>query len=151
MLQIRIRVDPDSNCQAGSGSVFGIRIMEVKLSYKNPLFPKKFHDFHWFLKMIQKKSSLFNKIQYLLNWLKTKIKYLLFGLKTKISPKILFLPLDVFASGLEKKNPGSGTVKNESGSETLQVGRSIILGKFKRPTIFARISTGASYFDPFCY
>ena len=36
----RIRVDPDSNCQAGS--VFGIRIriLEVKLNYNNPLFPK---------------------------------------------------------------------------------------------------------------
>ena len=67
MFRIRIRVDPDSNCQAGSGSVFGFRILKVKLSYKNPLFPKKFHDFHLALKMIPNKSSLFNKIpRYLL-------------------------------------------------------------------------------------
>jgi len=58
----RIRLDPDSYCQAGS--VFGIRIriLKVKLSYKNLLFPQIFHDFHLSLKMLPNKSSLFNKI-----------------------------------------------------------------------------------------
>ena len=53
--------DPDPG---GSGSVFGsrIRILKVKLSYKNPLFQQNFHDFHLFLKMVPNKSSLFNKI-----------------------------------------------------------------------------------------
>jgi len=48
VFRIRIRVDPDSNCQAGS--VFGIRIriLKVKLNYKNPLFPQIFHDIHLF-------------------------------------------------------------------------------------------------------
>ena len=56
-----IRMDPDSNCQAGSesGSVYGIRILKVKLSLKTPLFPQIFHDFH---QMIPNKSSLFYKI-----------------------------------------------------------------------------------------
>jgi len=45
-------VDPDSNRQAGSGSVSGIRILLVKLSYKNPHFQPIFHDFHLFKKMI---------------------------------------------------------------------------------------------------
>ena len=58
--------DADSNSQTGSlsGSVFGIwiQILKVKLSYKNPLFPQIFNDFHLFLKMIPNKSSLFNKI-----------------------------------------------------------------------------------------
>ena len=62
--------DPDpggsgSNRQAGSGSVFGIRILQVKLSYKNTLFQPIFHDFHLILKMIGNipyKSSLLNKI-----------------------------------------------------------------------------------------
>jgi len=50
--------DPDL---VGSGSGW-IRIQitmlepdpdqKVKLSYKNPLFPQNFHDFHLFLKMI---------------------------------------------------------------------------------------------------
>ena len=65
VFRIRIRVDPNSNYQAGSGSVFGIRILKVKLSYKNPLFPQIFHNFHLFFKMIPylpNKSSLFNKI-----------------------------------------------------------------------------------------
>ena len=70
----RIRVDPDSNCQAGSGSVIGIRIriLKVKLSYKNPPFPQIFHDFLLFLKMIPDKSSLFTKIPggTVLDWLK---------------------------------------------------------------------------------
>ena len=58
------RLDPDSNCQTGSGSVFGIRIriLKVKLSYKNPFFPQIFNDIHLFLKMILSKSSLFIKI-----------------------------------------------------------------------------------------
>ena len=115
VFRIRIRVDPDSNCQTGSGSVFGIRTLTVKLSYKNPLFPQMFHDFHFFLKKgtKQKASVLYNT--YLLDWLKTKIKYLLFGLKTEISTKILLLPLKkmcfLSGSGLQK-NPGSGSVKN---------------------------------------
>jgi len=56
-------VDPDSNRQAESGSVFGIqiRILEVKLSYKNPLFQQTLHDFHLFFKMIANESPLFNK------------------------------------------------------------------------------------------
>jgi len=124
VFRIRIRLDPDSNCHAGSGSVFGIRILKVKLSYKNPPFPQIFHDFHLFLKMIPNKSSMFNKIRYLLDWLKTKIKYLLFGLITKISPKIFFA---LEKSGIRIRNPdpdwgkspGSGSVKNESGSDTL--------------------------------
>ena len=47
-----------------TGSVFGIRtrILQVKLSYKNPLFQQIFHDFHLFLKMIPNKSYLLNKI-----------------------------------------------------------------------------------------
>ena len=32
VFQIWIRLDPDSNCHAGSGSVIGIRILKVKLS-----------------------------------------------------------------------------------------------------------------------
>ena len=52
--------DPDSNRQAGSGSVFGIRILEVKLSFKKPL--QKFHDFHFILKLLPNKSSQFHKI-----------------------------------------------------------------------------------------
>ena len=54
MLRIRIRVDPDSNRLAGSGSVFGIRIriLQVKLSYKTPLFQQIFHNFQLFLKII---------------------------------------------------------------------------------------------------
>ena len=43
----RIRLDPDSNCQ------IRIRILKVKLSYKNPLFPQIFNDFHLFFKMIR--------------------------------------------------------------------------------------------------
>ena len=62
VFRIRIRLDPDSNCQTGSGSVFGIRILKVKLSYKNPLFSQIFNDFHLLLKIIPNKSSLFNKI-----------------------------------------------------------------------------------------
>ena len=67
VFRIRIRLDPDSNCQTGSGSVFGIRIriLKVKLSYKNPLFPQILNDFHLFLKMIRclpNKSSMFNGI-----------------------------------------------------------------------------------------
>ena len=105
--RIRIRLDPDSNCHAGS--VFGIRILKVKLSYKNPLFPKKFHDFHLFLKMIPNKSSLFNKIgTYLLDWLKTKIKYLHFGLKTKFLPKFCFCLRKI---GFLLPRSGSGWVK----------------------------------------
>jgi len=51
------------------------------------------------------KSSLFNKMPTVLDWMKTKIKYLLFGLKTKISAKILLLPLKEFVFFL----PGSGS------------------------------------------
>ena len=36
-----------------------LRILQVKLSYENPLFHKIFHDFHLFLKVIPYKSSLF--------------------------------------------------------------------------------------------
>ena len=77
--------------------------------------------------MIPNKSSLFSKIPtgYFF-CCKKKIKYLLFGLKTKISPKILLSPLkNVFFCCLDpdpnwEKIPGSGFVKNESGSATLQ-------------------------------
>ena len=66
---------------------------------------------------------MFNKIPYgtyLLFWLKTKIKYLLFWFKTKIPPKILLLLLKKCVFGLDPgKIPGSGSVKNESGSATL--------------------------------
>jgi len=123
VFRIRIRVDPDSNCQAGSGSVFGIRILKVKLSYKNPLFSQFFLDFHLFLKMTPNKSSLFNKIP---TWLVENKIPVLFGLKTKISPKILFLLWKICFlvpgswSGIRigGENPGSGSVKNESGSES---------------------------------
>jgi len=93
-----------------------IRILEVKLSYKNPLFPQIFNDFHLFLKMIGTDTfqiKVLCLIKYLLDWLKTKIKYLLFGKEKKISPKTLLLPLIklVFCcldpdleSGLENKS-----------------------------------------------
>ena len=47
---IWIRVDPDSNCQAGSESGSGIRILKVKLSYKNPFFHTFFMIFTYFTK-----------------------------------------------------------------------------------------------------
>ena len=125
----RIMLDPDSNCQAGSGSVFGIRILKVKLSYKNPLFPQIFHDFHVFLKLYQIKVLCFIKyLRYLIGW-KQKLNIYFLGWKLKFLPnfsfclwKICFL-LPGSKSGIwiriEEKNPGSGSVKNESGSETL--------------------------------
>ena len=45
-----------------SGPWIGIRIQQVKLSYKKSTFQQIFHDFQLFLKMIPNKSSLFNKI-----------------------------------------------------------------------------------------
>jgi len=111
VFRIRIRWAPNSNCRTGSGSVFGIRIriMKVKLSYKNPLFPQTFHDIHLFLKMIPNKSSLFNKI---LTWLdenKNKIGTVLtLWVENKnfsqnfvfAFEKMCFLP----GSGLQKKS-----------------------------------------------
>ena len=96
----------------------------MKLSYKNPLFQQIFHDFHKFLKMIPNKSSLFNKIP----TVPDRLKKLLFGLKTKISPKILLLPLIFFFFArirIRNKIPGSGSVKNESGSATLEETHSV--------------------------
>jgi len=82
----------------------------VKLSYKNPLFPQIFHDFHLFFKMIPNKRSMFNKIhRYLLDWFKTKIKYLLFRLITKIYPKIFF-PLEKLVFCFLDPDPDWGKV-----------------------------------------
>ena len=55
-----------------------IRNPEVKLSYKNPPFSQIFHDSLIFKNdtVLYQTKVLFNKIPYLLDWLKTKIKYL---------------------------------------------------------------------------
>ena len=62
VLRIRIRVDPDSNHRQ-TGSVFGIRIriLQVKSSYKNPLFSKRFMIFTYFKKLYQIKVTYFIK------------------------------------------------------------------------------------------
>ena len=60
---------------------------------------------------------MFNKIGYLLNWLKTKIKYLLFGFENKnfsqnfvfALEKLVFCCLDPDPEfGIQIRNPGSG-------------------------------------------
>ena len=91
-------------CGSGFKSPGWIRLLQVKLSYKNPLFQQLFRDLHLFLKMIPNKSSLFNEIP-------------TFLVETKISPKILLLPLKKWVFALDpdpdwEKIPGSGSVKN---------------------------------------
>ena len=100
VFRIRIqiaRLDPDPYLE--SGSVFGIRIriLKVKLSYKNPLFPQIFHDFHLFLKLIPNKSSLFNKIP---TWLvENKNKIPTFWVENKNFSKNFVFALEILFPG----------------------------------------------------
>lgn len=58
MLRIRIQAEPDSNRQTGSGSGFGIRIrfLQVKLSFKKPVFELIFEVSLIILYMLQYKK-----------------------------------------------------------------------------------------------
>ena len=57
----------------------GLRIQQVKLSYKNPFLTHTFHDFHLIFKndTVPKTDSLLNKIATF--WMETKISHI-FGL-----------------------------------------------------------------------
>jgi hypothetical protein len=76
--------------QAGSGSVFGIRILKVKLRYKHPLFQQIFHNLHIFERIIKFKSSLFSKRP--IFSLKTKNIYRTFLVENKsLSKNLVFV------------------------------------------------------------
>jgi len=80
----------------------------VKLSYKNPLFPQIFNDFH----IYQNISSLFNKIPTVLHWLKTKIKYLpTFWVENKNFSQNFVFAFDKFVFCYLDPDPGSGCGK----------------------------------------
>jgi len=101
---------------------------------KNPLFPQIFYDFHLFLRMIPNRSSMFTKKP---TWLvENKNKIPTFYVDNKNFSQHFFFALEklVFCcldpdpgsgSGIRNpdpdwgKSPGSWSVKNESGSETL--------------------------------
>ena len=76
-MDLHFKKYPDTSIVSDpGGSGFKLSV-EVKSSYKNPLFKQIFNDFPLFLKNDTYQIKVPCFIKCLLDWLKTKIKYLL--------------------------------------------------------------------------